>query len=57
MNTDVEAQVWRLTLYVSNGTALWNGFPIRLGVPPEITEIILRADPHFNGHTARSTFL
>ena len=29
-------------LYVSNGTALWNGFPIRLGVPSEITEITLR---------------
>lgn len=30
-------------LYVSNGTGLWNGFPIRLGVPAEITEITLRA--------------
>lgn len=30
-------------VYVSNGTALWNGFPIRLGVPPEIAEITLRA--------------
>ncbi len=35
-----------MTLYVSNGTALWNGFPIRLGVPAEITEIVLRADRH-----------
>ena len=34
-----------MTLYVSNGTGLWNGFPIRLGVPPEITEIVLRAGP------------
>lgn len=33
-----------MRLYVSNGTGLWNGFPIRLGVPPEITEFILR--PH-----------
>lgn len=31
-----------MTLYVSNGTALWNGFPIRLGVPAEITSIVLR---------------
>ena len=29
-------------IYVSNGTGLWNGFPIRLGVPAEITEITLR---------------
>lgn len=32
-----------MTLYTSNGTGLWNGFPIRLGVPAEITEIMLRA--------------
>lgn len=31
-----------MTLYVSNGTGLWNGFPIRLGVPAEITSIRLR---------------
>lgn len=31
-----------MQLYVSNGTGLWNGFPIRLGVPAEITEFILR---------------
>lgn len=30
-------------LYVSNGTGLWNGFPIRLGVPAEITEFTLRS--------------
>lgn len=30
-------------LYVSNGTGLWNGFPIRLGVPAEISEITLRS--------------
>lgn len=29
-------------IYVSNGTGLWNGFPIRLGVPAEITEFTLR---------------
>lgn len=32
-----------MRLYVSNGTGLWNGFPIRLGVPSEITRIVLRA--------------
>ncbi|HAK91344.1 MAG TPA: metallophosphoesterase, partial [Massilia timonae] len=31
-----------MQLYVSNGTGLWNGFPIRLGVPAEITEFVLR---------------
>lgn len=36
-------QVGSMTLYVSNGTALWNGFPIRLGVPPEITELTLHS--------------
>lgn len=34
-------QLSSMYVYVSNGTALWNGFPIRLGVPPEITEITL----------------
>lgn len=32
-----------MTLYVSNGTGLWPGFALRLGVPPEITRITLRA--------------
>ncbi|MER1968510.1 metallophosphoesterase [Castellaniella sp. GW247-6E4] len=32
-----------MTLYVSNGTGLWNGLPIRLGRPSEITLIVLRA--------------
>lgn len=32
-----------MKLYVSNGTGLWNGFPIRLGRPAEITEIVLHA--------------
>ncbi|MBF6029342.1 metallophosphoesterase [Pseudomonas sp. P115] len=49
--------VGKMKLYVSNGTALWNGFPIRLGVPAEITEIVLRAGPTLNEHTARGTFL
>lgn len=34
-----------MTLYVSNGTGLWNGFPVRLGVPSEITEFVLRTAP------------
>ncbi|EPX75581.1 metallophosphoesterase [Salipiger mucosus] len=29
-------------LYVSNGTALWPGFALRLGVPSELTRITLR---------------
>lgn len=37
-------QVGAMTLYTSNGAGLWNGFPIRLGVPAEITEIVLRVD-------------
>lgn len=49
--------VGKMKLYVSNGTALWNGFPIRLGVPAEITEVVLRASPTLNEHTARRTFL
>ena len=32
-----------MALYVSNGTGLWNGFPVRLGRPAEITLIVLRA--------------
>ncbi|OKA19999.1 metallophosphoesterase [Pseudomonas versuta] len=36
-------QVDGMKLYVSNGTGLWNGFPVRLGRPSEITEIVLRA--------------
>jgi len=35
-------RVGGMLLYVSNGTGLWNGFPIRLGVPSEITEFTLR---------------
>ena len=36
-------QVGAMTLYVSNGTALWPGFALRLGVPSELTKITLRA--------------
>jgi predicted MPP superfamily phosphohydrolase len=32
-----------MQLYVNNGTALWLGFAMRLGVPPELTVITLRA--------------
>ncbi len=32
----------RMTLYVNNGTALWPGFALRLGRPPELTRITLR---------------
>ncbi len=31
-----------MTLYVSNGTGLWPGFALRIGVPSEITRITLR---------------
>jgi predicted MPP superfamily phosphohydrolase len=31
-----------MTLYVGNGTALWPGFALRLGRPPEITRFTLR---------------
>ena len=32
-----------MKMYVSMGTGLWNGFPIRLGRPSEITQIVLRS--------------
>lgn len=35
-------QVGDMQLYISNGTGLWAGFPLRLGRPSEITELILR---------------
>ena len=35
-------RVGDMDLYVSNGAGLWNGFLFRLGVPSEITEIVLR---------------
>ncbi|MNT45092.1 hypothetical protein D3C72_1816530 [compost metagenome] len=38
-------QVGGMQLYVSNGAGLWNGFPIRLGRPSEITRIVLRSAP------------
>lgn len=36
-------QVGGMKLYVSKGAGLWNGFMFRLGVPSEITEIVLRS--------------
>lgn len=35
-------KVGDMQLYVSNGTGLWMGFPIRLGIPSEITEFVLK---------------
>jgi len=36
-------QVDTMRLYVSSGAGLWNGFPVRLGVPSEIVRFVLRA--------------
>lgn len=33
-----------MKLYVSPGTLLWNGFALRLGVPSEITILVLRSE-------------
>ncbi len=35
-------QLGNMPMYVNAGAGLWNGFPIRLGVPPEIAVITLR---------------
>lgn len=35
-------RVGQMQLYVNNGTALWNGFALRIGVPSELTVITLR---------------
>lgn len=37
-------RVGKMTLYVSNGSGIWNGFPIRLGVPSEITLLRLHRE-------------
>ena len=34
-------RVGEMTLYVTNGAGIWNGFPVRLGVPSEIALIRL----------------
>lgn len=39
-------QVDGMSLYVSNGTALWAGLPLRLLRPAEITLVVLKAEPH-----------
>ncbi|MCC8932335.1 metallophosphoesterase [Rhizobium sp. 'Codium 1'] len=36
-------QVGDMKLYVSNGTGLWPGFALRIGVPAELTEFTLRS--------------
>jgi predicted MPP superfamily phosphohydrolase len=35
-------QIGDMTLYVNNGTGLWPGFAIRIGVPSELTRITLK---------------
>ena len=34
-----------MTLYVNNGTGLWPGFALRLGIPSELTRLTLRVKP------------
>lgn len=36
-------EIGDMTLYVNNGTGLWPGFALRIGVPAELTRITLRA--------------
>ncbi len=45
-------KVGNMQLYVSNGTGLWMGFPIRLGIPAEITEFTLK--PKLPDSTAKN---
>lgn len=42
-------EIGPIRLYISTGTALWSGFPLRLGVPSEIPLITLRS-PHAAQH-------
>lgn len=42
-------EIGPVRLYTSTGTALWSGFPLRLGVPSEIPLITLRS-PHAEQH-------
>lgn len=37
-----EYQLGSMKLFISNGTGIWNGFPLRLGRPPEIAVLTLR---------------
>ena len=34
-------QIGNTTLIISNGSGIWNGFPMRLGVPAEIVVVTL----------------
>lgn len=43
-------EIGPIRLYISTGTALWSGFPLRLGVPSEIPLITLRS-PHAKQHS------
>ncbi|EIM30025.1 putative phosphohydrolase [Microvirga lotononidis] len=47
-------QVGGMTLYFNNGTALWPGFALRLGRPPELTRITLRRASPLDGLTVHS---
>lgn len=38
-----EYRLGSMQLYVSHGAGVWIGFPLRLGVPSEVTRIVLRA--------------
>ena len=38
-------RVGAMTLYVSNGTGIWSGFPVRIGRPAEITLVTLSLPP------------
>lgn len=38
-------QTGNTQLYISRGAGLWGGFPLRIGAPSEITEIVLRPTP------------
>ena len=44
MIAGVDRLVGNMKLYVSNGAGIWNGFPIRIGVPSEIVLIRLRKE-------------
>ena len=43
-------EIGPIRLYISTGTALWSGFPLRLGVPSEIPLHTLRS-PHAKQHS------
>ena len=43
-------EIGPIRLYISTGTALWSGFPLRLGVPSEIPLLTLRS-PHAKQHS------